>query len=160
MRREPRTSKFMTPSLTLVLDTNVVLDWLVFRDVNVQRLQAAIEQQRVTIVTHIAAVDELRRVLAYPQCKLAAADQETLLDRYRTASRHAELPANFSLENLLLPAGFPICRDGDDQHFLALAYHTQADSLITKDKQLLRLRKKAARFGVTVTSPREFAAKL
>jgi len=150
----------MTPSLTLVLDTNVVLDWLVFRDVTVQSLQAAVEQRRVTIVTHAAAVDELRRVLAYPQCKLAAADQEALLDRYRTASRNAELPTGFALGNLLLPAGFPACRDPDDQHFLALAYHTKADGLITKDKQLLRLRRKAARFGVTVTSPREFAAKL
>jgi putative PIN family toxin of toxin-antitoxin system len=161
-RPRQRTSapKSMPTSLTLVLDTNVVLDWLVFRDAGVERLQAAVEQRRVTIVTHAAAIDELYRVLAYPRCKLAAADQEALLSRYRMATREAALPTDFSLANLLLPAGFPSCRDADDQHFLALAYHAKADGLLTKDRQLLRLRKRAARFGVAIASPREFVAAL
>lgn len=149
----------MTHPLTLVLDTNVVLDWLVFRDVAVETLQDAVEQGRVTIVTHAAAVEELRRVLAYPQCKLGAADQEALLNRYRTVSCEATLPEGFSLESLLLPEGFPRCRDPDDQHFLALTYHAKADGLVTKDRQLLRLRKRVARFGVTVASPKEFVGK-
>lgn len=150
----------MTHPLTLVLDTNVVLDWLVFRDVAVETLQNAVKQRRVTIVTHIAAIEELRRVLAYPQCKLGAADQEALLNRYRMVSFEAPLPTGFSLGNLLLPEGFPRCRDADDQHFLALAYHAKADGLLTKDRQLLRLRKRVARFGVTVASPKEFMSKL
>lgn len=145
----------MTPPLTLVLDTNVVLDWLVFRDAAVQSLQAAIEQQRVAIVTQAAAIDELRRVLAYPQCKLAIDDQEALLKRYRLASREAALPTGYALGNLLLPAGFPTCRDKDDQHFLALAYHAKADGLLTKDRQLLKLRRRAAKFGVKIVSPKE-----
>jgi uncharacterized protein len=150
----------MTHPLTLVLDTNVVLDWLVFRDVAVERLKRAVEQGRVTVLTHAAAIDELRRVLAYPQCKLAAADQQELLNCYRVASRDAMLPTGFSLENLLLPAGFPRCRDADDQHFLALAYHAKADGLLTKDAELLRLRRRVGKFGVTVASPTEFVAKL
>ena len=150
----------MTHSLTVVLDTNVVLDWLVFRDATVQALHGAVEQRRVTIVTHAAAIDELRRVLSYPQCKLAAGDQEALLEHYRMASREAALPAGFTLENLLLPVGFPSCRDADDQHFLALAYHARADGLLTKDRQLLRLRKRAARFGVRIASPKEFVTQL
>lgn len=150
----------MTHPLTLVLDTNVVLDWLVFRDVAVETLQVAVDDGRVRIVTHTAAVEELRRVLAYPQCKLGAADQEELLNRYRTMSFEAELPTNFSLANLLLPEGFPRCRDADDQHFLALAYHAKADGLLTKDRQLLRLRKRVARFGVVVASPKEFVTRL
>lgn len=150
----------MTPSLTLVLDTNVVLDWLVFRDAGLARLFDALEQQHVRIVTHAAAIDELRRVLTYPQCKLAASDQETLLNKYRMACLHAAMPAQFALDNLLLPAGFPSCRDPDDQHFLALAYHTRADGLLTKDKQLLRLRKRAAKFGVAIVNPKDFATRL
>jgi uncharacterized protein len=150
----------MTRSLTLVLDTNVVLDWLVFHDVAVESLQRAVEQERVTVVTHAAAINELRRVLAYPQCKLVAAAQQELLDRYRAASREPLLPTGFSLENLLLPVGFPRCRDADDQHFLALAYHAKADGLLTKDAQLLRLRRRVGKFGVTVASPTEFVAKL
>jgi uncharacterized protein len=121
MRRQPSASKFMTHSLILVLDTNVVLDWLVFRDAAVERLRDAIEQQRVRIVTHTAAIEELRRVLAYPQCKLPAEGQLELLSRYRESSQAAAMPADFALGNLLLPANFPRCRDADDQHFLALA---------------------------------------
>jgi putative PIN family toxin of toxin-antitoxin system len=150
----------MTHPLTLVLDTNVVLDWLVFRDTAVDKLREAVEQRRVTIVTHAAAIDELRRVLAYPQCKLATTAQQELLNLYRTMSHEAALPAEFALGNLLLPEGFPRCRDADDQHFLALAYHAKVDSLLTKDRQLLRLRKRVARFGVAVASPGEFIAKL
>lgn len=149
----------MRHSLTLVLDTNVVLDWLVFRDAGLACLLDALEQRRVAIVTHAAAIDELRRVLAYPQCKLAASDQAALLRQYRMACLEAPLPEGFSLDNLLLPAGFPSCRDTDDQHFLALAYHAKADGLLTKDKQLLRLKKRAAKFGVTILSPKDFAAK-
>lgn len=146
----------MTHSLTLVVDTNVVLDWLVFRDAAIEPLRKAVEQQRVQIVTHGAAIDELRRVLAYPQCKLSAEAQEALLNQYRQWSQAAVMPTDFALENLLLPAGFPRCRDTDDQHFLALAYHTKADGLLTKDRDLLRLRKRAARFGVRVVSPKDF----
>jgi putative PIN family toxin of toxin-antitoxin system len=150
----------MGQPLTLVLDTNVVLDWFVFRDAAIQNLQCAVEQRRVAIVTHAAAIDELRRVLAYPRCKLAAEAQEELLNRYRMACHEATLPMGFALGNLLLPEGFPRCRDADDQHFLALAYHAKAHGLLTKDRELLRLRKRAARFGVTIVSPGEFFEKL
>ena len=146
----------MTHLLTVVLDTNVVLDWLVFRDAAMESFRQALEQRHVRVITHIAAIDELRRVLAYPQCKLSAADQEQLLNRYRLVAHEAPLPPAFALGNLLLPEGFPRCRDTDDQHFLALAYHAKADRLLTKDRELLRLKKRAARFGVMVASPKEF----
>ena len=120
-------------------------------------LREALEQRRVRVITHAAAIDELRRVLAYPQCKLCAADQEQLFNRYCLFAHEVSLPPAFALGNLLLPDGFPRCRDTDDQHFLALAYHARADGLVTKDRELLRLKKRAARFGVTVVSPKEFA---
>jgi len=144
----------MTRPLTLVLDTNVVLDWLVFRDAAFEGFQRSVSQRLVTIITHAPAIDELRRVLTYPQCKLAIEAQQDVMSQYRMLSSEAILPDGFSLENLLLPAGFPRCRDSDDQHFLALTYHTGADGLLTKDKQLLRLRKRAARFGVSILGPK------
>jgi predicted nucleic acid-binding protein len=60
------------------------------------------------------------------------------------------MPPEFSRDNLLLPAGFPRCRDRDDDHFLALAYHVKADALVTRDKQILALARRAAKFGVQV----------
>lgn len=150
----------MTHSLIVVLDTNVVLDWLVFKDAAVEELRHAVEQRRVRVITHTAAIDELRRVLAYPQCKLCAVEQEAALNRYRLVCQDAMMPPDFSLRNLLLPDGFPRCRDADDQHFLALAYHAKADGLLTKDRELLRLRRRAARFGVTVASPKDYLARV
>jgi uncharacterized protein len=139
--------------MTLVLDTNIALDLLVFRDAGVQGLERAIEQRHVTIVANALVIDELRRVLAYPQCKLMLDEQQDLLDRYRALSSELALPEGFTRDNLLLPGGFPLCRDGDDQHFLALTYHARADGLVTKDKQVLKLRKRAARFGVNILDP-------
>ena len=139
--------------MKLVLDTNVVLDWLVFSDPGLMDLQAAIEERRIELVTHQPAMDELRRVPAYPQCKLQAEEQQEILARYQSEVSLVTLPEAFGLDNLLLPPHFPRCRDRDDQHFLALAYHTRADGLVTKDKDLLRLRKRARKFGVTILSP-------
>jgi putative PIN family toxin of toxin-antitoxin system len=142
--------------LRLVLDTNVVLDWLVFRDAGVDGIARAISERRVQIVAHAPALDELRRVLAYPQCKLDTSRQQEILDSYRAAICIQPMPDGFGRHNLLLPADFPRCRDRDDEHFLALAYHARADALMTKDKAILGLRKRARRFGVTIVGPRQF----
>lgn len=150
----------MKNTTIFALDTNIVLDWLVFHAPYTEQLQDAVIRQRVTIVTHEPAIDELRRVVTYPQCKLAEEAQREVLARYERLSRKVDMPAEFTRENLLLPTGFPRCRDGDDQHFLALAYHAKADGLVSKDKLLLKLRKKAARFGVALLTPQEFVDKL
>lgn len=146
--------------MTLVLDTNIVLDLLVFRDAALSRVQRAVDECRATIITHAPAIDELRRVLGYPQWKLTSAEQQDLLHRYLTMAREVAVPKDCTLGTLLLPGGFPRCRDADDQHFLELAYHAKADALLSKDKQVLRLRNRAARFGVTILSPMELWATL
>ncbi len=55
--------------MRLVLDTNVVLDLVVFRDPGAEPLRSAIEARRVLLTT-AECLAELRRVLAYPECKL------------------------------------------------------------------------------------------
>jgi putative PIN family toxin of toxin-antitoxin system len=144
----------------LVLDTNIVLDWLVFRDASMNGLRRALSEQRLQLITHQPALDELRRVLAYPQCKLAAPEQLEILQHYQSVTTLATLPDGFGLHNLLLPAGFPSCRDPDDEHFLALAYHVGACSLVTRDKAILRLRKRVQKFGVTLLAPLQLPATL
>jgi putative PIN family toxin of toxin-antitoxin system len=147
-----------TPPLTLVLDTNIVLDWLVFR--SALDLQRAVTERRVQLITHQPALEELRRVLTYPQCKLDPPAQEQVLQLYQSATTLAVLPIGFSIEHLMLPAGFPHCRDGDDEPFLALTYHARADALVTKDNAVLKLRKRALRFGVTILTPAQLAERL
>ena len=136
--------------MTLILDTNVVIDWLVFDDPYMAALRQAIASRYATVLTSAPATAEFHRVLAYPQLKLDPARQSEIFAQYVGAATVAVLPQEFSLANLLLPPKFPRCRDEDDQHFLALAWHSRATLLATRDKALLKVKKKAARFGVTV----------
>lgn len=137
----------------LVLDTNIVLDCLVFGDPAMCELTAAIEARRVQALVQQCTLEELERVLTYPQCRLAVTEQRQVLDRYLVMATLAPMPPGFSSDTLLLPLGFPRCRDRDDEAFLALAYHARADGLVTKDKAILRLRSKVRRFGFAILAP-------
>ena len=134
-----------------MLDTNVVLDWLVFADISLNLLISELSAGRILIATHPPALSELERVLAYPALKLDSGQQISILDQYQSQTRQPELPDGFTLQNLMLPAGFPRCRDPDDQHFLALAHHAGA-VLVSRDKAVLGVAGRARRFAVQVMS--------
>jgi len=142
-------------ALKLVLDTNVVLDWLVFQDAGTETLRRGIEEKRIAVITYELALEELRRVLGYPQLKLDAAKQTAVFEAYRATASIVTVPQGYSPEQLLLPAGFPRFRDPDDDHFLALTHHAAADALVSKDKAVLKLRKRARKFGVTILDVRQ-----
>ena len=72
-----RTSR-MSAALRLVLDTNVVIDWLVFDDPFMNPLRHGVRDGRVVVLTHPPAISELERVLAYPQLKLNAVLQKQI----------------------------------------------------------------------------------
>jgi putative PIN family toxin of toxin-antitoxin system len=139
--------------MRLVLDTNVVLDWLLFRDSTLQPLSDAVRQQRVSLVANERTLDELRRVLQYAKFQLPAERQELIFRQYTEAVH----PLTDSADGDVLPQGFPRCRDPDDDHFVSLAYCAQADALISKDRQVLKLRKRAAKFGVSVLTPAQLS---
>jgi putative PIN family toxin of toxin-antitoxin system len=131
----------------LVLDTNIVLDWLVFEDGGMPDLMRAIENRAVTIATNAACDDELQRVLAYPNFKLDAAAQAAALAHYRAVA--LPVPPRESLLGQI-----PRCRDRDDQKFLDLAAHAGADALISKDHAVLGTgRRMQERFACTVLGP-------
>lgn len=140
----------MSARVKLVLDTNVVIDWLVFDDPYMAPLREGVLEGRIVVFTHPPAVDELKRVLAYRQLKLDEARQATILERYLKQTTPFEMPAAFSLKNLMLPGGFPRCRDRDDEHFLALAHHAKVDALSSRDNAVYGLKSRAAKFGMTI----------
>ena len=140
----------------LVLDTNAVLDWLVFADPMLYGLTEALNAGRVQVVGHQIILDELQRVLAYPILKLDEARQAATLETYRACLARAGVPLGFCADNFILPAEFPRCRDPDDQIFLALAYHTGA-VLLSRDKAVLKLAKRTRRFGMYIISPQQLA---
>lgn len=126
------------PPLRLVIDTNVALDLLVFADRQAAPILAAVESGRALWLTATSCRDELRRVLAYPELKLPAATQSAVFQRYQ------ELAAEPAAQTLRpVPAELPRCRDADDQPFLELAATAGAHLLISRDRELLRLHKRA-----------------
>jgi putative PIN family toxin of toxin-antitoxin system len=134
----------------MVLDTNIVLDWLVFADASLRPLADQVATGEVVILTHPAAVDELQRVLTYPALRLDAERQTAVLAHYCAQTVTPPLPAGFAPTNLLLPEHFPRCRDADDQHFLALAWHARAQALVSRDRAVLSLAQRAAKFAVRI----------
>ena len=129
--------------LSLVLDTNVVLDLLHFRDPAVEPLREALHNGRAACFGNAACRDELAHVLSYPQLKIAEDEARRILDDYAALALPCEAPASIVL---------PQCRDPDDQKFLELAQAARADLLVTKDKALLALAKKTGRLGFRIAT--------
>jgi putative PIN family toxin of toxin-antitoxin system len=123
-----------------VLDTNVWLDWLAFDDPSVVPLKEAMAQGRLEIYLDAAAEAELARALAYPLRKRVpeASLQEARLVEARRLSRRPSRDVTDAERTAL-----PRCSDQDDQKFLELAAAVQAHALVTKDRALLELAKRA-----------------
>lgn len=127
--------------MRLVLDTNVVMELLHYRDPRSADLMAAIETGSVDCVTDAGCLAELQRVLAYPQFARDEAAQQALYARYCTLARECEAAAETTgnTDATDAPAALPRCRDADDQKFMELAARCGADLLVTRDKELLKL---------------------
>jgi putative PIN family toxin of toxin-antitoxin system len=139
------------PIPLLVLDTNVILDWVAFRDRRVRPIAAAIESGALHAATSGACLQELRRALSYAQVKLDSAAQAPALEHYLA---HAVV---FAIPEPAAATGLPRCEDPDDQKFLDLAWHARASHLVTRDKALLKLARQVARSGrFAVLAPDDF----
>jgi putative PIN family toxin of toxin-antitoxin system len=128
--------------MRLVIDTNIVLDLLVFRDPQVHELAEGLEAGQFDWLATPPMREELARVLAYPQLAGRVAVQrgepgQVLQD----FDRHARLvePA---------PKAGVTCGDPDDQKFVDLAVAHRC-TLLSKDREVLRLRKRLAQLQVT-----------
>jgi len=136
--------------MRIVLDTNIWLDWLVFNDPAVMPLKAACSDGAVRIAINAACLEELGRVLAYPEFELDAATRNALFTQVRNCTYRVET-------RLLSP--LPRCTDPDDQKFLELARDARADWLITKDKAVLSLaRKRWEVVGFRIGTPEHWTA--
>lgn len=135
----------MSPSATvLVLDTNIVLDLLVYEDPAAQALRDRLADGQTRWLATAAMREELRRVLAYPQ----------VLRRLQARMRSAEaVLAAFDASAGVVdaaPKAPCTCKDADDQKFIDLAVaHTAM--LLSKDKAVLCMGKRLARLGVAVS---------
>lgn len=130
-----------------ILDTNVWLAWLVYEDPVTHPLGQAVESGQLILPTLPRIRDEFERVLAYPRLRLEAAQRAEAMHRF---DRHGRM-------GLPVPATELICRDPDDQVFLDLALHRRADWLLSRDRQLLALRRRAFARGLRIARPEDDA---
>ncbi|GGC03424.1 PIN domain-containing protein [Oxalicibacterium flavum] len=138
----------------IVLDTNVCLDLFVFRDARWSVLLAAMRSGEVEAVTRTDCRMEWQIVLGYTHLKL---------DERRRQEVHAEFDTLIRCHPLADPepeaCRLPVCKDKDDQKFLELARDLRADTLITKDKALLKLARKTRRDGLfAIVTPEAWTA--
>ncbi|MBI3140357.1 MAG: putative toxin-antitoxin system toxin component, PIN family [Rhodocyclales bacterium] len=141
-------------TLRLVLDTNVVLDLLHFRDACAAPIMAALRAGTALCFTNAACCAELAEVLGRRHFGLAQPQAQRILADYAALARPCEAVAGVELPPL------PICADADDQKFLELARAAAADLLITKDKALLHLACKKHRLsGFRIIRPEDWPAR-
>ena len=136
--------------MKLVLDTNVVIDWLVFDDEFLASFREQVRSRSVQVITHTPAVDELRRVLGYPILKLSSERQAAVLEQYLALASLFERDFAVAGAPAELPPGFPRCRDPDDDPFVRLAWHAGVDALVSRDKAVLKLARRARKFGFQI----------
>jgi predicted nucleic acid-binding protein len=134
----------------IVIDTNVLLDLWVFDDVRVRPLRAALAAGRLQPMRSADTDAELIDVLGRPQFALAADRQCAVLQDWQ-ALAHA-VPRVF--------AAPWHCTDRRDQKFLDLAHTARAAVLLTKDKAVLKVNRRAQRDGVLIQTPEAWVAAL
>jgi len=129
----------------VVLDTNVVLDWLVFRHPCSEVLEQQLCAGRTRWIASTAMHGELSHVLA-----------RGILDRWQPDP--ARIDAAWQRHALLLPAAdAPAavrlrCTDADDQKFIdfALAYGA---ALLSRDRAVLKLARRGRSVGLEILTP-------
>ena len=128
----------------MVLDTNVVLDMLIFDDPHIPSIRELVARGEVRWIADQAQRVELERVLHYSQIAprvsyYGKTPQGVMADFDAAVEYVAEAPKiRFT------------CTDPDDQHFLDLASLHQA-VLVSKDRAVLKQRKRVAtHYGATV----------
>ena len=129
--------------LTIVLDTNIILDVFVFNDQAAETIRQSLAANSLNWLATQAMRDELARVLAYPKIvprlNFYALTAQSVLQKF---DRHAQLVA-------AAPKASLTCKDADDQKFIDLAVHHRA-LLISKDQHVLSMQKRLLAQGIQV----------
>lgn len=131
----------MTVSPAMVLDTNVVLDLLVFDDPALQPLRQRVLAGSALWLASAAMRAEFERVLGYPQIA------RRLIARAQAAAEVLAVFDRCAQPRPAAPKAPVTCRDPDDQIFVDLAVAHRA-ALFSKDRALRCMKKRLARLGV------------
>lgn len=141
----PKLSQIPLPAM--VLDTNVVIDWLLFDDPSSCSLAAAIARRQVKWIATAAMRDELADVMERGLATKCGVEPVTVLARWDRLVEQLGGPAPLQTELALR------CSDPDDQKFIDLALNEGAHWLLSRDHAVLKLKRPAAVHGLTISLP-------
>lgn len=127
---------------TLILDTNIVLDLLVFQDPRANWIRDGIARGQFELIYSSEMLVELTDVIARPQFAQSGYDQSTVLSSWTQMAIHKPTPPRCSFR----------CDDPDDQAFIDLAYHYRPSQLLSKDRKVLQMQRTLGEHGVWVQS--------
>ena len=125
------------------------MDWLVFRNPGCQPLIAALEAGRLRWIATEAMRHELTHVLGRGVASAYSPDLAVIEEAWARWAHLVEAPLPTLVPRLR-------CSDRDDQKYIDLALHG-ARWLITRDRAVLKLGKRAAALGVVFTTPERWS---
>ena len=130
----------------IVLDTNVVLDWLYFRDPRCAALADAVAAGHVQWIASAPMRDEMEHVLG----------RGSLSTRWPTGAASVRegwqrWAMMVEATSIATPPGMR-CTDSDDQKFIDLALAARAVALLSADRAVLRLARRASAWGLVITA--------
>ena len=128
----------------VVLDTNILLDVLVFDDSRAHPLRAALMAGNLDAVATERTLSEFLDVIGREQFSLSQERQHEIMSQWRSWAR--------LINDEVLEVAPWKCKDRDDQVFINLAYTLKPAILISKDKMVLKIAKRAQKDGVVITS--------
>ena len=131
----------------IVIDTNVVLDWLLFDDPSVQALAAAVVARQVDWIATAEMRDELAHVLHRGLAALHSVEAAWVLAAFDARVRQVPCP-----QPLPHAPGW-LCSDPDDQKFVDLARSAGAHWLLSRDRAVLKLARRARQAGWQIGLP-------
>jgi predicted nucleic acid-binding protein len=134
----------------VVLDTNVALDWLVFRDASARPLGLALDRGDLLLAGDARDARRAGTCWRTHRWQRWAPDSERALASFDSLGGMTAAPER---------PGPLRCRDPDDQMFIDLAV-ASARWLLTRDKALLRLARRARDWACQVTTPLTLAGRL
>ena len=142
MSFQPAADNHFDAPTALVLDTNVVLDWLVFCDPSCMELGRAIRAGRVRWFVTQPMRDELEHVLTRPHIAARQSGPDLALAEWGRWAQPAFPVASTQSAAMR-------CTDPDDQKFIDLALQLGDAVLLSRDRAVLRTRLPTPTFTVS-----------
>ena len=133
----------------VVLDTNATLDWLVFRNGHMAPVAAAVQSGSVRWIASAAMRQELAHMLHHSSLARWHPDPAQALGMFDSVACLVEPPQASPLPDLR-------CADPDDQIFIDLALAQQAHWLLSHDRAVLKLARRARLQRLLIVRPADW----